>query len=371
VIGFEVQGGTATADLDDDIIDDLIDNAVNDTVVLDFSNATGATEASLPTDALEQFADADLGVSVVLPGGTITLDADALQTLTEEAGGVNVSLSLQQMDTSIIPPEQTREVRGSDILFNITITSDDEPIKEFYGTLTITVPWNGNPHVMVWYLTPEGMLERKDTTYCHKTRTVTFTTTHLSIYVVGDAINPFTDMSADDWFYDAAIFSYAAGIIHGMTPTIFGADTTLTRGMVVTILYRHAGQPRRLDDTILFPDVTDGAWYFDSVRWARINEIVLGHSDGTFKPYDTMTREQFAAVLYRYAVSLGLELPDIVTDVEYADWDNINTFAQEAVEALTKAGVFQDINMPDGNFNPKDYITRAEAVSALYRLLEL
>jgi hypothetical protein len=218
---------------------------------------------------------------------------------------------------------------------------------------------------MVWYIRQDGSLERKDTVYCARTRTVSFTTTHLSLYVIGNAVNPFADMTAGDWFYDAAMYSYAAGLIGGMTPDTFGADTALTRGMVVTILYRHAGQPRITGGATSFRDVAAGAWYADAVRWAQTTGVILGHSDGTFRPADYMTREQLAAVLYRYADSLGLGLSAAGT--VYADRESINVFARESVGALTAAGVFRDI--AGDVFNPLSHITRAEAVSALFRLL--
>ena len=137
---------------------------------------------------------------------------------------------------------------------------------------------------------------------------------------------------------------------------------------IVTILYRHAGEPDVSDLENPFDDVANGAWYANAVKWAAANNIVLGYGNGKFGTDDPVTNEQLAALIYRTQQASGKIPPDILMDYEHADWDEISGWAKSAVNKLTIQGIFRDIQ--GSNFNPQAPATRAAIASILYWYLE-
>lgn len=127
-----------------------------------------------------------------------------------------------------------------------------------------------------------------------------------SISVVGYSDTfPFADVTFSDWYYDNVRYAYYNHIMSGVTDTLFAPDSALTRGMVAQILYNMEGQPNLVVDNP-FTDVADSAWYKTAVTWVASNIIVNGYGDGRFGPEDKVTREQLAAILYRYAQYKGM-----------------------------------------------------------------
>jgi len=139
--------------------------------------------------------------------------------------------------------------------------------------------------------------------------------------------------------------------------------------MIVTILYRMAGSPSVAGLANPFGDVADGQYYTDAVKWAAANGIVDGYGNGTFGPNDYVTREQLAAILYRYMVSIG-EGPqgEWMIRLNFTDAGNISGYAAEAVTYLYLRGVIT--GYPDGSFRPQGLATRAEVAAMIHRLLE-
>ena len=115
---------------------------------------------------------------------------------------------------------------------------------------------------------------------------------------------PFEDVDTGDWFYDAVVYVYTNGLMDGVSDTEFAPYSTLTRAMVVTILYRYDGSPA-VNGASPFADVAEGSWYADAVIWAEGNSIVNGTSETTFSPDSPITREQFASIMFRYAAYRG------------------------------------------------------------------
>jgi hypothetical protein len=177
-------------------------------------------------------------------------------------------------------------------------------------------------------------------------------------------VNPFTDIKESDWFYKDVQYVYTHGLIAGTGADKFSPGVALTRGMIVTVLYRRAGSPAAGGLANPFSDVTDGVWYTDAVKWAAQNGIVSGYGDGRFGPEDSVTRQDLALVLYGYARKTGETIPETRAYPGFTDAAEIAGYAKEAVEAFFKAGV---INGKPGNlFDAKGSATRAE-VAAIFR----
>ena len=183
-------------------------------------------------------------------------------------------------------------------------------------------------------------------------------------------INPFIDVLGTDWFIDAVIYVYDKGLMNGTSadPMLFSPNATLTRGMVVTVLYRMENTPDVSGMTNPFDDVAAGQWYADAVVWAADKEIVSGYGDGKFGPEDNITREQMAAILLNYELFTHIVPPDIRVDTDFADWDDISEYARNAVTQLTMQGIVT--GKPNNLFDPKGNATRAEFATVLMRFLE-
>ena len=173
----------------------------------------------------------------------------------------------------------------------------------------------------------------------------------------------FSDVDADDWFAESAVYVRDNGVMNGTSDTTFNPNGTTNRGQIAAILYRAAGSPA-VSGAADFPDVTAGAYYADAASWAAANGIVTGYSDGTFGPGDPITRQQLTAILWRYAGSPAAE-----SGADYADESTIASYAVTAVDWARDTGV---ITGRDGNvFDPNGRATRAQAAVILHRYLEL
>ncbi len=175
---------------------------------------------------------------------------------------------------------------------------------------------------------------------------------------------PFNDVKPSDWFYDAVNSAYGKGLVNGVSDTEFGPDQNMTRGMLVTIIGRADGFAE--SDGALMSDVDPNEFYAPYVAWAAANGIVTGFEDGTFRPDENVTREQTAAILYRYAqykggdVSLGESANMIFTDAA-----QISEYAVPAIQWACGAGIIN--GYPDGTLAPSASITRAEFVTMIGR----
>ena len=178
---------------------------------------------------------------------------------------------------------------------------------------------------------------------------------------------PFTDVSVNDWFYDAVRYMYENGCMNGLTDTTFGPDATTTRGMIVTMLYRHENEPTVAGENP-FADVKDTQYYADAINWAAENDIVTGYDETTFGPDDTITREQMMAILYRYAQYKGYDVTASADLSAYTDAANISSYAVSAMQWAVGEGLINGIT--DTTLVPGGSATRAQVAAILMRFCE-
>ena len=183
--------------------------------------------------------------------------------------------------------------------------------------------------------------------------------------------NPFTDVSESDWFFNDVKFVYQNGLMNGTSATTFSPEGTTSRGMIVTILWRMAGSPDMEDKIWGYPfaDVDATAYYGTAVYWARLNGIAGGYDDATFGPNDPITREQMAAILYRYAQYKGYDVSAKADLNKFTDADEISNYALEALQWANAEGLIN--GKGDGVLDPKGQATRAEAAAILMRFNEV
>ena len=178
---------------------------------------------------------------------------------------------------------------------------------------------------------------------------------------------PFADVSGSDWFYNDVRYVYEKGIMDGTGIDRFSPNAPLTRAMIVTILYRMAGSPS-VSGSSDFTDVAAGKWFAKAVAWAAANGIVNGYGSGLFGPNDPVTREQLAAILYRYAVYGGMTAVTLEENLGgFADTAQLSAYAIQAMNWAVGQGL---INGSGSNLVPKAQATRAQVAAIIHRYLE-
>lgn len=180
---------------------------------------------------------------------------------------------------------------------------------------------------------------------------------------------PFADVAENAWYTDAVRYVYEHDLMDGIGSTTFAPDATTSRAMIATILWRMAGSPA-VNGSIGFSDVADGQWYSEAIRWAASEGIVDGYGNGSFGPNDPITREQFAAMLWRYAASAGYDVSigESTNILSYADATNVSEYAIPAMQWACGSGVITGIS--EATLVPLGEATRAQAATMLMRFCE-
>ena len=180
-------------------------------------------------------------------------------------------------------------------------------------------------------------------------------------------VNPFTDVSEKDWFYNDAMFVYKNGLMLGTSKTLFSPHGTVTRGMMATILWRMEGSLAPKGENS-FTDVEAGRWYADAITWAAENGIFAGYSMDKFGPDDPITREQLTAIFYRYADYKGYKLTITGNLDKFEDADKITDYAKTVMQWAVGNGLIK--GKSENLLDPQGTATRAEISAMLHRFVE-
>ena len=178
---------------------------------------------------------------------------------------------------------------------------------------------------------------------------------------------PFTDVSEKDWYYDAVKFAYDNGLMSGVSSTAFEPNANTTRGMIVTVMYRLENEPNvNIDNS--FEDVKPSDYYGNAIYWAKQNNIVTGYNSTTFAPNDNITREQMAAILYRYASYKGYSVDKISDLSQFSDVSKINDYALKPIKWAVASNLISGIG--DSTISPLGNASRAQIATILMRFIE-
>ena len=180
-------------------------------------------------------------------------------------------------------------------------------------------------------------------------------------------VNPFTDVSEKDWFYNDAMFVYKNGLMLGTSKTLLSPHGTVTRGMMATILWRMEGSLAPKGENS-FTDVEAGMWYTDAITWAAENGIFAGYSMDKFGPDDPITREQLTAIFYRYADYKGYKLTVTGNLDKFEDADKITDYAKMVMQWAVGNGLIK--GKAETLLDPQGTATRAEIAAMLHRFIE-
>ena len=245
--------------------------------------------------------------------------------------------------------------------------SDIPSVRETYNAyidLTQYVPtWRG--HTFIGWYSERGLINKVSGVYLTKDMTV------YAGWRVDEnpntGANPFTDVSEKDWFYGDVMFVYENGLMLGTSKTLFSPYGTATRGMMATILWRMKGSPVPKGKNS-FTDVEAGKWYADAITWTAENSIFAGYGKDKFGPDDPITREQLAAIFYRYADYKGYDLTVKGNLDKFKDADKITDYAETAMQWAVGSGL---VKGKSGNLlDPQGTATRAEIAAMLHRFIE-
>ena len=272
-------------------------------------------------------------------GSTTTPTSYGITVSTVENGTVKSSNSSAAKDTTVI----------------ITVTPN-----EGYVLDTLTVTDKDNNTV--------ALTKVSDTQYTFKmpASAVTVKATFKKDEGTQPAALPFNDVSESEWFYEAVKYVYDKGMMNGVSDTSFAPYSNLTRGMIAQVLYNLEGKPAVSGSA--YTDVAADQWYNDAVNWAAQKGIVTGYGDGTFGPMDNITREQMAAILYRYAQYKGYDVSAKGDLTAFTDGNTVSDWAKDAMSWAVGTALFN--GKGDGILDPTTTATRAEVAKILMTYCE-
>lgn len=345
-------------------IDKIEDAKEGSTVEIKLS--TGSTK--LDKEVFEELAGRDVTLEISLSNGvTWTVNGQDIPKNTDLTD-LDMGVSL---NTSTIPVNLINSVTGEAGTVQLTLKHNGE----FGFTMTLTAPV-GVKNAGLWanlyhYDEDAGKMVYQTAALVDEDGNVALPFDHASQYaLVLDSKShdlPFTDLAANAWYTDAVAYVYRHDIMEGMSATTFQPNGTLSRAMAVQIFYNLEGQPDVSDENLGYPyeDVNAQAWYGNAVYWARLTGVATGYGDGTFQPTDSITRQEFAQMLYNYAKYKGY---DLTAEGDLSQFPDSNTVADWAKTAMSWANGNKLINgHDDGTIDAAGIGTRAQAASILMR----
>lgn len=307
---------------------------------------------------------------------TARFDTDALEDLYDQTSS-SIKFVLDEVKKSNLTDEQ-QEVAGDRPVYQLKITSGSKTITEIDdGTAEVTLPYElqddeNKDGLVIWLVDEDGGIQSIKFSYNSSREYVSFDTTEFGVFVIGyDAEqiweNPFTDVSEDDWFYDAVKYVVQKEMFAGTSETTFEPNLTMSRAMLVTVLYRMDGTPE-VSGSSKFADVLDGQYYTDAVLWATENGIVAGYDNGLFGTNDIVSRQQMATFLYRYAQYKGYDVSLVKGLENYTDSSTVASYAIRPMQWAVANGLINGTSAT--TLTPTGGATRAQVAVILMRFDE-
>lgn len=304
-------------------------------------------------------------LQVKFRSGTVTLDARALAAL-----DLHKDVAVSLASGASLNAAQQRALgsqAATATLANASVLVDGAAASCPAGSVRAAVAVNAADDLTAWSLADDGSISAVGGAYDAGQQTYAFDVVN---GVTAIARFPFTDVVAGTWYYGAAAYAYNNGLFAGMTPTTFAPNATMTRAMLVSVLWRLAGAPApKAPNT--FVDVPDGAWYTDAVTWAAENGVVSGIGGSRFDPSGFVTREQTAEILYNYAHSKGYDVSARADLTAFPDAASVSGWAEEALSWANAAGLING-TVRDGQtiLDPQGSASRAQVAMILMNYVE-
>ena len=359
-----VQGSTATVFLTSRQLRAATDAQFDATVTINATDPAADTVILSGRSIINARNAGVAALQVKFRSGTVTLDARALAALDLHK---DVAVSLTGASLNAAQQRALGTQAGSAVLANASVLVDGAAASCPAGSVRAAVAVNAADDLTAWSLADDGSISAVGGAYDAGQQTYAFDVVN---GVTAIARFPFTDVVAGTWYYGAAAYAYNNGLFAGMTPTTFAPNATMTRAMLVSVLWRLAGAPApKAPNT--FVDVPDGAWYTDAVTWAAENGVVSGIGGSRFDPSGFVTREQTAEILYNYAHSKGYDVSARADLTAFPDAASVSGWAEEALSWANAAGLING-TVRDGQtiLDPQGSASRAQVAMILMNYVE-
>lgn len=347
-------------------------NEVSATVVIgDGGSVTettteAATVTETTTESTTLTETTETTTEVTTERDTETTTESRTETTTQSTGGSNsgggggggVSTATYTVTFVVNGESTTQNVRSGE-----TIERPEDPVAEGY----IFEGWYSDMAYITEYDFSQAVT--RNITLYGKMRAVQETEEGQTEAVSEEGTSAYTDVDSEDWFRNAVDYVTEKGLMVGVSENEFAPRMAVTRGMFVTVIHRMEGTPEA-EREASFNDVEEGSWYEEAVNWAAENYIVYGYSAEEYGPGDIITREQMAAIIYRYAEYKGIDVSVENENryMDYKDYENISNYAKPAVSWVSEKGLMA--GDADGGFRPKDKATRAETAQVFMNVVE-
>lgn len=330
--------------------------------------ATASRSTAKPGEAITITAAPAAGLRVT--SITAKTNTGAAVSVTSTGTANQYRLTVPQNATSVV----VTPVFGTATAANLTVNSSNYGIavantNQVYGGEQVTIttrPNTGYRATGVTVSTNSGTVTATRTAENTYTFTVPANATYVTVTptFAADTGLPFADVPANDFYLDAVKFVYNNGLMNGITATTFGGSRTITRGQIVTILYRLSGSPTASSYSS-FQDVPAGEYYAPAITWAASNAIVNGRNSTTFAPNDAITRQELAAILYRYTSFRGLTNNKLTSLSGYTDQGQVDDYASIPMQWCVGNGIINGTS--NTTLTPRGTAQRYQAAIMLMR----
>ena len=359
-------------------------------VVIDLSGLSkSVTGVTLPTDTIRSISKSEAdGVTIKLPNAELRVDQKTLAAVSEQAKGSKVQLVVETdskaKDTMSAAQKQALDGMKNAAALEAYFVSNGQRIRDFNGgEVEMSIPYQASGAIRAWYLKEDGTREPVSARYDKENAQLILH--HFSHYVIEELdssaaytvcakddscpLGAFGDLTAAAWYHDGVHYCLENGLMRGVSGGKFLPDGSTTRAQLVTILWRLEGSPETTG-AVRFGDTAGGAWYTEVVRWAAGCGVVKGYDNGRFGPNDAVTREQMAAILYRYAQHKGYDV-SAGKDTNILSFDDgfaVSEYAIPAMQWACGSGMVHGIAQKGGMaLAPRDTTTRAQTATLLMR----
>ncbi|MCL2618655.1 MAG: S-layer homology domain-containing protein [Defluviitaleaceae bacterium] len=374
-----ITGRVAVADVQSALVRDLAAQAMSAgtnsvTISVDHDGYAGRVEIGLYAAAIRYIIQSGASLTVQSGVASITFDLETLMGLIDGVDEDTEVRIVADMLEGAELGEAQRETVGDAPVIRLQVIVGGNTVRDFDGTATVTLPLghaDGTPPedrdlLAVYHLGNDGgTREMPGAVYSRSA--ITFVTNHFSLFFVREWISPFEDVARGAWYLRSVRFVHTRGLMSGTAAGQFSPEGSLSRAMIVAILWRNEGEPDA-ESMSEFLDVRPGYWYSDAVAWAGASGIVSGVGGGLFDPNGSVTREQLAVILRNYAASAGRDTAAISFTAEFTDEQDVSPWARDAMMWATANNLIS--GRTETTLAPGSNATRAEAASILRQLLE-
>lgn len=373
-------GSTAELSFSDEDMAATLGNTTDGNLTVNLSDYIGVSAVTLPAAAAAAVGSSSNSLTIQTDTYTMQVSNQVISELSEQLGTHDkLTFSAVAVGADQLSEAQRAALHENAIILdlNAIITVCDANGNEtgetrhgsFSGEVSVSIPYTlaagqDAGALVVYRLKSDGTMDYLPAVY--ENGRLSFMTDSFSIYVAaGCPMVTYEDCDLNAWYHTAIDYALEAGIMTGTGASTFSPNDSTTRAMIVTVLWRLAGQPDGY--SAAFTDLT-ADWYNDAVGWAFSSGITTGISDTSFNPDGVMTREQFAALLYRYAQTLGYDVSAQADLRAYSDAGTISNYAADSVRWAVSTGIIT--GRTETTIAPAGAATRAEMAAMLMRFSE-